>query len=225
MTRALVIVGAGGGSRELLAFLPDINAAASVGDAWKPVAVLDDDPALRGRSLAGVPIVGGLEHAVDFEQASFLIGVANQKNVTVRREVWQRLGIVSERLATLVHPRAYCAPTAHVEPGCVVYPHASVGPDVTVGPNTVVYFNTVVHHDARIGSHCAVCAHVCVAGHAVVDDCAYVGAGAMIRDGRRVGSGALVGMGSVVTRDVAAGDVVVGVPAQSMCVARSGGCA
>jgi acetyltransferase-like isoleucine patch superfamily enzyme len=47
----------------------------------------------------------------------------------------------------------------------------------------------------------------------IIDDGAWIGAGAAILDGVRVGRGAVVGANAVVTRDVPAHTVVVGVPA------------
>jgi acetyltransferase-like isoleucine patch superfamily enzyme len=49
----------------------------------------------------------------------------------------------------------------------------------------------------------------------VVDDGASIGSGAVILGGVTIGAGALVGAGAVVTRDVAAGAIVVGSPARA----------
>lgn len=49
----------------------------------------------------------------------------------------------------------------------------------------------------------------------VVEQRASIGSGAVILGGVRIGAGALVGAGAVVTRDVAPGDTVAGVPARS----------
>jgi acetyltransferase-like isoleucine patch superfamily enzyme len=48
----------------------------------------------------------------------------------------------------------------------------------------------------------------------VVEDGAWIGSGAIVLDGVRVGTGAVVGAGAVVTRDVPAHSVAVGVPAR-----------
>ena len=49
----------------------------------------------------------------------------------------------------------------------------------------------------------------------VVERGASLGSAAVIMGGIRIGAGAMVGAGAVVTRDVAAGEVVAGVPARS----------
>jgi acetyltransferase-like isoleucine patch superfamily enzyme len=49
----------------------------------------------------------------------------------------------------------------------------------------------------------------------VVERRAALGSGAVVLGGVRIGAGALVGAGAVVTRDVAPGEVVAGVPARA----------
>ena len=50
----------------------------------------------------------------------------------------------------------------------------------------------------------------------VVEERASIGSGALILGGVRIGAGAIVGAGAVVTRDVAPGTVVAGVPARTI---------
>jgi acetyltransferase-like isoleucine patch superfamily enzyme len=50
----------------------------------------------------------------------------------------------------------------------------------------------------------------------VVERRASLGSGAVVLGGVRIGEGALVGAGAVVTRDVAPGEVVAGVPARAL---------
>jgi acetyltransferase-like isoleucine patch superfamily enzyme len=50
----------------------------------------------------------------------------------------------------------------------------------------------------------------------VVERRASIGSGAVVLCGVRIGAGALVGAGAVVTRDVAPGETVVGVPARAI---------
>lgn len=48
----------------------------------------------------------------------------------------------------------------------------------------------------------------------MIEDEARIGANATLLPGVRIGSGAIVAAGSVVTRDVAPGSTVIGVPAR-----------
>jgi acetyltransferase-like isoleucine patch superfamily enzyme len=50
----------------------------------------------------------------------------------------------------------------------------------------------------------------------VVERRASIGSGAVVLGGVRVGAGALVGAGAVVTRDVPAGQVVIGIPSRAL---------
>ena len=50
----------------------------------------------------------------------------------------------------------------------------------------------------------------------VVERRAALGSGAIVLGGVRIGAGAIVGAGAVVTRDVAAGETVAGVPARTI---------
>ena len=84
----------------------------------------------------------------------------------------------------------------------VVGDRASFGPRVTVVTSSHP-------NESRIRAVAPV-----ARGPVVVEDDAWIGAGAVLLPGVRVGRGAVVGANAVVTRDVAALNVVAGQPAQ-----------
>jgi acetyltransferase-like isoleucine patch superfamily enzyme len=55
----------------------------------------------------------------------------------------------------------------------------------------------------------------------IVERGASLGSGCVVLGGVRIGEGALVGAGAVVTRDVGAGEVVVGIPARALAAERA----
>jgi UDP-2-acetamido-3-amino-2,3-dideoxy-glucuronate N-acetyltransferase len=119
--------------------------------------------------------------------------------------------------------------------GCRVGPFVEIQRGVHVGARCKIQSHTFVCEGVRIGDGVFV-------GHGVVfindkvprattsdgglqtdddwtllettvEDGASIGSGAVVAGGVRVGAGSLVGAGAVVTRDVAPGTTVVGVPA------------
>ena len=61
--RPLLLVGAGGLAREVLA------AVRLQPSEWKPIGALDDDPSKHGADLDGVPVLGGSEVAGELTAA------------------------------------------------------------------------------------------------------------------------------------------------------------
>ena len=104
-------------------------------------------------------------------------------------------------------------PEPEAEVGVGLYlPHYAlavvVHPNVTIGRRVTIYHHVTIAGETWIGSPHRV----------VIEDDVVIGVGAVILPrvncGLRIGRGARVGAGAVVTGDVAAGDVVVGVPAR-----------
>lgn len=74
----------------------------------------------------------------------------------------------------------------------------------------VIHSNTKIGNDVVIGHQVTLGGRDLSAAAPVIEDGVYIGAGAKILGGLRVGCGATVGANAVVTKDVPAGEVVVG---------------
>ena len=87
-----------------------------------------------------------------------------------------------------------------------------IGEMVALGPYDIVYTHD---HDYRADSFAAWKGGVHT-GKVVVEDGAWVGARVTLLPGVTIGKRAIVAAGSVVTKDVAPGDIVGGIPAKSL---------
>lgn len=105
-----------------------------------------------------------------------------------------------------------------IAPGASIWYGAVVRGDVeqiVIGECTNIQDGAILHGDP--GSPTILEDHVTV-GHRAVIHSAYIergcliGIGAIVLDGVRVGTGSMIGAGAVVTRDVPARSLVVGVP-------------
>lgn len=72
----------------------------------------------------------------------------------------------------------------------------------------------ILHPDAKIGPNCLIFHQVTLAGAVELGGHVDIGAGAKLIGPLRIGDHARVGANAVVTRDVAAGETVVGSPAR-----------
>jgi bifunctional UDP-N-acetylglucosamine pyrophosphorylase/glucosamine-1-phosphate N-acetyltransferase len=154
---------------------------------------------------------------------------------------WLRAGVTMQQVDSVVGPRcriwASVLEQASVEEGTTVGPFShlrpgsSIGPDVQLGnfaevKNSRLERGVKQHHmsylgDAHVGAGTNVGAGTITANydgvrkhHTEIGERVFLGVDTMLRAPVTIGDGAKTGAGAVVTRDVPAGTLAVGVPAR-----------
>jgi sugar O-acyltransferase (sialic acid O-acetyltransferase NeuD family) len=211
--RPLLLVGAGGFARETLELVRAVNRLAPT---WDVLGLLDDDPALHGRRIHGVEVLGASAEAHAHPDALVTACVASPDDPLRRLALVSRLDLPAERYATLAHPAAVVPDSASIGAGCVLHATTVLTADVRLGAHVAAMPAVVLTHDDAIADGVTFGAGASVAGNVTIDRGAYVGAGALVREGLTVGAGAVIGMGAVVTRPVPSGEVWAGVPARRL---------
>jgi sugar O-acyltransferase (sialic acid O-acetyltransferase NeuD family) len=216
MGRPLLIYGAGGSGREIAAWA---GAAVWDGEGCDPVGFIDDDAA----DGAGVHGLGAWPLAVAAERFPGAGVIAAVGDSRLRERLISAAEAAGLRSAPpLVHPGVEID-LAHVAlgVGVVICPGSVVTTDIRIGDHTQINVNCIVTHDTVIGAYVTLSPGVALSGANALGDHAFLGTGAVTVNGLpgrplRIGAGAVVGAGAVLTRDVAPGVTVVGVPARPL---------
>lgn len=203
---SLYIFGAGGHGR----VVAEIARAAGI----RVAGFLDENPALWGSAVNGIPVVGDWTAVEELPADSlFALGVGGNLE---RKRIADELARRGRAVRGLVHPSAVVAAHTDLGEGTCVGPLAVIHVNASVGRHCIVNTAAVVDHQARVGDFAHVSLNVSLGGGASVGEGSLVGTGASVLPGVAIGAWSQVGAGAVVTRDVPDGVVAYGVPARVM---------
>lgn len=212
MNRKLAVIGAGGCAREVAWTIRDWIAA---GALFQFAGYVVTDRSRMGPHDSFSSPVLGLEEVVRAgDLQSFVLGVGSPP---LRRRL---LGQVCEQLPAATWP-SVIHPTVCVDReslsignGVVICASAVVTVNVSIGDHVLIHYGCTVSHEVTIGENSVLNPSCSVSGGVRIGADVLIGVGSRVLQYRTIGDRAVVGAGAVVTSDVAAGDVVVGIPAR-----------
>lgn len=211
MSRALVLVAAGGLAREALAAI-----RAGAAPEHEVAGFLDDDQSLAGTSVDGVPVLGPLDDVTEFGDADLVVCAGRggaRRDIAAR---FAKLGVDDSRYATVVHPATPVPPGCTVGAGSILLAGVVLTAAVTVGRHVVCMPHVTLTHDDVVGDYATLAAGVALGGGVIVGEAAYLGMRSSVREQRRVGDDAVLGMGAALVEDQPARTTWAGVPARPL---------
>jgi sugar O-acyltransferase (sialic acid O-acetyltransferase NeuD family) len=186
------------------------------GVPYEAVAFVDETPSLWGTEVLGLPVLGPPDAIVKAMAEGAQGAVISIGDPQARHRLSAVARDAGLHLPTLIHPRAYLAPSARVGLGAYIGALAVAYTGCTIGDLAWLSPHSHVGHHVEVEDCATLSPGVRIAGRARIGRRAFLGVGAMVLPDRRVGDDAVVGAGAVVINDVEPGTTVAGVPAQVM---------
>jgi len=213
MNKKVIIIGGEGNGGIVAACIED-NRKRFNDFEWQVEGFLNDFE--KGKTINGYPVLGGtddiqtfLEKDVCFAYAIHMIG----RNVK-SEEIFNRMAIPKEKLATIIHKSAFVAGNALLEPGVFIMAGCYVGPKTRLGCCTYMMANSMIGHDTIVGPLCHFSLGSVTGSYIIIGKAAAVAMGAMVMERRKIGDYAVAGANSLITRDIPDYEIHVGSPAR-----------
>ena len=203
MQERILILGGGGGGALVIDILWGSMTQRAVG-------IVDNNPALTGTDLDGVPILGSFELVEKLwkdKKFDKLISTI-VRDTADRKAVFDRFIGLGIPFANVISPGASIRTQVKMGTGNLIIHGSYVATGVTMGNNNFLAAGTYIEHHSTIGNHCTFGPRTSLSGRVKVEDGVKFGMNVAIEPFVEIGSGALIASGVTLTSHVPAKSVV-----------------
>jgi sugar O-acyltransferase (sialic acid O-acetyltransferase NeuD family) len=209
--KRLIIVGAGGFAREVLAWAQDVQAR---GSEWSVAGFLDDNQNVLKSYNYKIPIIDSIQDYTPKKNDLFVIGIAAPTKI--KMEIAKLIKDKGAVFIQLIHPSVIIGNNVSIGEGCVICPNATLSCDIKIGDFVTINAFAGIGHDVTIDNGATINSYVNINGHCKIGEGVEFGSHATVVPGVSIGSYAKIGVGSAVIKNVKPNVTVMGVPAKKI---------
>lgn len=211
--KKIAIYGAGGFGREVVWL---IESSTDVENRYEIVGFIDDNTDLHGKVFNDIPVMSLESLKTDCSEARIVGAIGPPK---VRERVVEKAAASGFPFETIIHPRAEYSRWIVIGEGTVICAGTILTTNILIGKHVQINLDCTIGHNVILADYTTLAPGVHVSGYVYFGKRVYVGTGAVIINGTEehpieIGDDVVIGAGAVVTKSVAPGLTVVGVPAK-----------
>ena len=195
--RILLIGGGGGGGAITLDVINRCNHQRAVG-------ILDNNLALVGKKMIGVPVLGSNSMASELYNDGFFDSaiIVVTANIKERREIFDDLISKNIPLANVIDPSATLRSHVSMGAGNLIMPNCFFATAVSIGNNNFFASGVSIEHHSTVGNNCTFGPRVSTAGAVTIFDNIKLGMGVLIEPYLTIGNNSLISSGVIVTNSI-----------------------
>jgi sugar O-acyltransferase (sialic acid O-acetyltransferase NeuD family) len=209
----LALLGAGGFAREVLHLIEENqNFISSISSNYNysSTILLCDNPNLWNTTLNNYLIASDIENNIYNTSYICAVGSPKLKKEFVNRILTKN---TNANFVNLISRHSVYNPTNNkMGIGNIICGHSYVTTNVTLGNHIVINLNCTVGHDVVIEDYVNISPGVHLSGYSYIEENVDIGTGVVVLPKIRIGKNSIIGAGSVITKDVPANSLVVGIP-------------
>lgn len=133
---------------------------------------------------------------------------------TLRAPLIARARDLGFEFIPIIHPTARVSPSAVIGAGSIVSAGSIIAAYTALGAHVVVNRGALIGHHVQIADYTSIGPGANIGGGCQIGTGVFVGIGATLIDHRKIGAVTVIGGGAVVTKDLPARVLAVGVPAK-----------
>ena len=206
----IVIYGTGGCGIDFLWTIKDCNKKSK---QFEVIGFLNDDKKMKGKTVSGYPVLGGMNwfSTKEAKNVQCVVAIADPRN---RKKIVEKLEKKGIKFPTIIHPSVIFSKFKEIGEGVVIQAGCILGPETSLANHVQINMDCTIGHGSRLENYVTLATGVHVNGDNCLGEGAFVGTGVVTKEKITIGKWAIVAGGSCAIRNLKEYRMYAGVPAK-----------